>query len=274
MLLKLDRPMAAIDIEATGISPRADRIVELAIVRVTPAGRRSTRTFRVNPEKPIPPEATRIHGIKDSDVADCPPFRDIAAQVDRLLASCDLCGYNVLRFDIPMLCEEFLRAGMEFNLEGRRIIDPQRVFHRREPRDLTAALAYYCGEMHVDAHGAEADALATLRVLEAQLQRYRDLPRTMDELNDYCNPQDPSWVDRSGRLKWIDKEVALNFGKQKGTLLRTLIETDPGFIKWILRSDFPPDVKKIVENAVRGIWPEPPSDDASPEKQEKSPGQE
>jgi len=256
--LKLDRPLAAIDIEATGTSPRADRIVELAIVKILPDDTRSTHTFRVNPGIPIPAETTRIHGISDEDVAECPAFPEIAREIYALLEDCDLTGYNIVRFDIPMLVEEFLRADINFEIENCRIIDAQRIFHRREPRDLTAALAFFCGKDHVDAHGAEADTLAAIMVLEGEFMKYPDLPRDINELHDYCNPRNPDWADRMGRLKWLNNEVVLNFGKKKGVALRTLVNDDPGFIKWMLRSDFPRDTLDIVTNATEGTWPTPP----------------
>jgi len=254
---KLDRPLAVLDIEATGATPRADRIVELAIVRIHPDNHRDSKVYRVNPGGPIPPEATRIHGISDADVASCPLFGAIAREVLALLDGCDIAGYNVERYDIAMLQEEFLRAGLRFELEGRRVVDAQRIFHKRVPRDLSAALAYYCNEMHVDAHGAEGDVQATIRVLEAQFDRYPDLPRDLDALHDYCNPRDPSWVDRTGKLKWADGIVVLNFGKKKGFPLRDLVRDDPGFAKWMLRSDFPRDTKDILESALAGRWPMP-----------------
>ena len=259
-VLKLDRPLAVFDIEATGATPRADRIVELAIVRIMPNGARDSHLWRVNPGMPIPPEATAIHGITDADVAASPTFRTLAPAVLEAFANCDLAGYNVGRFDIPMLVEEFARVGLTFDLEGRRIVDPQRIFHRREPRDLSAALAFYCGELHLDAHGAEADVLATIRVLEGELERYADLPHDLDELDAYCNPRDPTWVDRQGRLKWASGEVVLNFGQKKGKSLRSLVKEDPGFMKWMLRSDFPRDVQEIVAKAMEGDWPKPPKE--------------
>lgn len=254
----LDRPIAFLDIEATGISPRADRIVELAVIRVMPDGSRETHTWRVNPGCPIPPETTAIHGITDADVANCPEFIGIASEVEAALAGCDLAGYNHDRFDIPMLSEEFMRAGMFFDMDGRRSIDVQRIFHRREPRDLTAALAFYCNEMHLDAHGAEADVDATIRVLEGQFERYADLPRDLETLEEYCNPRDPSWADRAGRLRWVDGVLTLNFGKKKGTAIQEMVDDDPGFLKWILRSDFPRDTQEIVRNALDGRFPDPP----------------
>jgi len=256
--LQLKRPLAFFDIEATGISPRGDRMVELAIIKLIPDGSRVSHRWRMNPEMPIPAEATRIHGITDEDVANEPTFSQIAGKVFEILEGCDLGGYNVARFDIPMLTEEFQRAGIKFNIENRKIIDAQRIYHRREPRDLGAAVQFFCGRPHTGAHGAEADTQATIDVLEAQLDRYPDLPRTPDELDEYCNPSDPTWVDKIGRLKWMNGEVVLNFSRKKGISLRDLIEQDPGFIKWILRSDFPADVKEIVENASEGKWPSPP----------------
>lgn len=256
--LKLKRPLAVFDIESTGANPRSDRIIDLAIIKVMPDGKQTTHTFRVNPGIPIPKEATAIHGISDADVANSPPFIKIAQQVASILEDCDLCGYNVGRFDIPMLAEEFLRARVKCNLDNRRVIDPQRVYHRKEPRDLTAALAFYSGEMHIGAHGAEADALATIRVLEGQYKKYPDLPTDIDELHNYCNQRDPSWVDQMGRLRWANGEVVLNFGRKKDTPLKTIIETDPNFIKWILKGDFPRDMQEIISKAVQGEWPKPP----------------
>ncbi|MDI6775562.1 MAG: 3'-5' exonuclease [Verrucomicrobiota bacterium] len=266
--LKLDRPLAFFDIESTGASPRADRIIDLTIIKLMPDGARSTHNYRVNPGMPIPPEATRIHGIADADVAGCPRFADVAAEAFQVLDGADLGGYNILRFDIPLLTEEFLRAGLRFTPDGRRIIDAQRIFHRREPRDLAAALAFYCGELHLGAHRAEADVLATIRVLQGQFDRYADLPRDLAELDKYCDPRDPSWVDRTGRLRWKGGEIALNFGRKKGAPLREIIAKDPDFVKWMLRSDFSPDFRKIVVEATQGKWPAPPSSAPPPENGE------
>lgn len=256
--LKLKRPLAVFDIEATGISPQADRIVELAIVRLMPDKSRTRHLFRVNPGIPIPVEATRIHGITDADVQACPRFPEIAGEVHALLSDADLCGFNITRFDVPMVTEELARAGYVLDLDDRYLVDAQRIFHRREPRDLTAALAFYCNEMHLDAHGAMPDVDATIRVIESQLRKYGDLPTDPEALDGYCNPRDPLWADRTGRLKWESGQIVLNFGKKKGVALKTLIEDDPGFIKWMLRSDFPRDVKAIIEEGQAGRWPAPP----------------
>ncbi len=255
--LQLYRPLAMLDIEATGTNPQTDRIIDLAFVKLFPDGRQESHEFRLNPIIPIPPEATAIHGIHDEDVHNAPPFKDRAQAIADALANSDLAGFNLLRFDIPMLVEEFLRVGIEFDVSTRRVVDVQRIFHKREPRDLTAALAFYCQEMHLGAHGAMADVTATLHVLEAQLQRYHDLPTDVGALDEYCNPRDPSWVDREGRLKWAGDEIVLNFGKKKGESLHALVRADPGFIKWMLRSNFPRDVKTVIEDGMRGVWPKP-----------------
>ncbi len=256
--IRLERPLAFFDIEATGISPRADRMVELCMVRINPDRSEATLTHRLNPEMPIPEEAIAIHGITDADVRECPPFKAVAAEVADFLEGCDLGGFNILRYDIPMLAEEFNRAGMSFSVETRRVLDVQRIFHRREPRDLSAALQFYCSEAHIAAHGAEADVLATIRVFEGQLARYHDLPRDIGTLDLYCNPQNPAWVDSTGRLRWSAGTILINFGKNKGKPLKTMINNDPGFINWLLKSDFPLDTRAIVDNAQKGVWPSPP----------------
>ncbi|MEI6165970.1 MAG: 3'-5' exonuclease [bacterium] len=250
---QLDRPLAVFDIESTGINPRSDRIIELSIVKLLPPkGLQELRTFIVNPGIPIPPESSAIHGITEADVAGKPLFRDLAPEIYRFLEGCDLAGYNIIRFDIPMLIEEFLRASINFSMEGRRMVDAQRIYHKREPRDLKAALQHYCGELFLEGHRAEADALATVRVLEGQFNRYPDLPRTMNELDKYCDLRDPSWVDRDGKLRWVNGEIAINFGKKKGEKLSDLSKRDPNFLRWILKSDFASDTKAIVEKILNG----------------------
>ena len=258
--IRLDRPLAVFDIEATGANPRSDRILELAIVTVFPSGRREVRSWMFNPGRPIPIESTAIHGITDEMVADCPTFAECALQVSQALEGCDFGGYNHTRFDIPILEEEFARAGIPFHVDDHRIFDAQRIFHKREPRDLTAAVKFYCdGEDLVDAHGAEADARATLRVLEGQFRKYPDLPRDPDELDRLLNERDPFNVDRAGRLRWLDGEVTINFGKKQGTKVRDLLASDPSFLKWITKADFPLDTRQIIAGILRGKWPDPPA---------------
>lgn len=254
----LTRPLAVFDIESTGINPRTDRIVELAIIKLLPDNMRESHVMRLNPTIPIPPEATAIHGITDADVRSQPTFADRAKRIRDLLEGCDLGGFNIVRFDIPMLIEEFARCGEQIDLDKRRLVDAQRIFHMRERRDLAAALYFYCGEQHPDAHGAEADTLATIRVLEGQFSRYKDLPRSIEELDKLCNPRNPQWVDRMGKLKWLNGEVVINFGRKQDTSLRALAESDASFLNWMLKADFPLDVREIVQNALRGEFPEPP----------------
>ena len=257
--LKLDKPLAFFDIEATGVNPRSDRIVDLAIVKILPDGNRESYLYRFNPERKIPSDAIAVHGITDADVADSPKFKDQAKSIVEILENCDLAGYNIINYDIPMLCEEFARAGIPFSAEGRCIVDAQRIFHKREPRDLTAALAFYCNELHLGAHGALDDVSATIRVLEGQLQRYEDLPCEPTALHDFCNPRDPSWADRTGKLKWVDNEIVINFGKNQGRKLRDMTKTDPNFLRWMLEKSFPPDTTEIIRNAIAGKFPAPPA---------------
>jgi DNA polymerase-3 subunit epsilon len=249
---QLDRPLAVFDIESTGTNPRADRIIELSIVKILPKGGQQVKSYRCNPGIPIPAEATAIHGITDADIAAAPLFKTLAPEIYRLLEDCDLAGYNIIRFDVPMLIEEFLRASINFPLNTRRIIDAQRIYHKREPRDLKAALAFYCNELYLEGHRAESDALATVRVLEGQFERYSDLPRNMDELAKYCDLRDPSWVDRDGKLRWTNGEITINFGRKKGERLGELARHDPGFLRWMLKGDFASDTKDIVAKVLEG----------------------
>jgi DNA polymerase-3 subunit epsilon len=260
--LKTDRPLAVFDIEATGTNARTDRIIDLAIVRIAPDGQRENFTFRFNPERPIPPEATAIHGIHDEDVKHSPKFRDKAKDVERVFAGCDLAGYNHIRFDIPMLQEEFIRAEMKFDMEGRRVLDAQRIYHQREPRDLSAALAFYCNELHLGAHGALDDVLATVRVIEGQFEKYRDLPQDIEELDKLCNPRDASKIDSGGKFKWIGGEATFTFGPHQGKKLRDIARNEKTFLQWMLRKDFPRDTLEIVQGALEGKFPTPPPESA------------
>ncbi len=257
--LKTDRPIAFFDIEATGTNPRADRIIDLAVVILTPTGEREQHHWRVNPGRAIPADAAAIHGITDEDVKDAPTFKDIAPHVAEKLEGCDLAGYNIIHYDIVLLTEEFIRAGVPFSMDGRRVLDAQRVFHKREPRDLSAALKFYCNDQHAGAHDALDDVLATIRVVEGQFARYADLPRGIVELHDYCNTRNPLWVDSAGKFKWVDGEAAVNFGKQGGKALRELAANPEGqgWLRWFIKSDFPRDAKEIAQNALLGKFPSP-----------------
>ncbi|HEY1435819.1 MAG TPA: 3'-5' exonuclease [Thermoanaerobaculia bacterium] len=244
--LALDRPLIVFDTETTGTNPRADRIIEIACLKVHPDGRRDQFLRRVNPGIPIPPPSTAIHGIKDADVAAAPRFREIAEELAAFLAGSDLAGYNIAGFDLPVLRAEFLRAGVAFDVSERRLVDSQRIFFAREPRHLAAAARFYCQSEHAGAHGALADAEMTLRVLEGQLTRYAELPRSVGELHElFCAGIDQD-MDPEGRIRLVNGEPTINFGKNRGRLLRDLSREEPGFLRWILKGDFSEPVKAIA----------------------------
>ncbi len=264
--LKLERPLAVFDIESTGVMPQRDRIVEIAVLKIFPDGRTQNTTRRLNPEMPIPAGASAIHGITDDDVKDCPPFLIIAEKLFNYLADCDLCGYNITGFDIPMLETEFRRAGFEFKTEDRKVIDVYNIFCKLYPRTLTAAYQFFCGKELEGAHGAAADTAATWEVLLGQLARHPDLPRDAVALADFSDLLGADAVDRTRRYKWNDNEVVINFGKNAGRSLRELASNDPGFLRWIVRSDFSEEVKEIANNALLGKFPErKPAENASGE---------
>ena len=257
--LVLDRPLVFFDLEATGLNKRLDRIVSIALVRFAPGAAPEQYHYLINPTIPIPAESTSIHGITDEDVADAPTFAEMAPVLLKHFQDADLAGYYIVGFDIPLLQEEFDRAGIRFTIEPRRIIDIQKIYFRKEPRDLSAAVRFYCGHEMENAHDALADILATVEVFSGQYRRYDDLPLDMDSLNAYCDQRDPTWVDRSGRLRWVNGHVTLNFGRFQGMRLRDVIHNDPNLVSWILKSDFPADTKEIVRRARdTGVYPSPP----------------
>lgn len=245
-LLTLERALVVLDTEATGTNARSDRIVEIGCVKLHPDGRREVWVRRINPGMPIPRAATAIHGIRDDDVRDCPPFREIAAELSGFLEGCDLGGYNLSAFDLPALRLEFLRASVPFEISTRRLLDAQRIFFSREPRHLSAAAKFYCAADHDGAHGALADAEMTLRVLGGQLQRYADLPRTVAELHElFCAGMDQD-LDPEGRFRMVKGEPTVNFGRNRGRTLREVSRQEPGFLKWILKGNFSGPVKEIA----------------------------
>ena len=247
-MLRLDRPLVVFDIESTGTTPRKDRIIELAAVKLMPDGTEISKCWLMNPGVKIPPETTKIHGITDDIVKDCPTFADKADEIFAFFEGCDLSGFNADRFDIPCLEEEFARVGKNFAPSSRRHVDVQRIYHRMEPRDLSAAVRFYLGRDHTGAHGAEADARATLEVLKAQMEKYPGLPQTVGEMDEYLVPHDPLNADRYGMLRWKDGELTINFGKKKGESLRKLLLNEPNYLRWIVKGDFDTEVKAIVRD--------------------------
>ena len=247
-MLRLDRPLVVFDIESTGTTPRKDRIIELAAVKLMPDGTEISKCWLMNPGVKIPPETTKIHGITDEIVKDCPTFKDRAREIFAFFEDCDLSGFNADRFDIPCLEEEFARVGKNFAPSSRRHVDVQRIYHRMEPRDLSAAVRFYLGRDHTGAHGAEADAMATLEVLKAQMEKYPGLPQTVGEMDEYLVPHDPLNADRYGMLRWKDGELTINFGKKKGESLRKLLLNEPNYLRWIVKGDFDTEVKAIVRD--------------------------
>ena len=248
--LKLTRSIVCFDLETTGVDPASDRIVEVSILRVEPDGTRTARTRRINPERPIPEAASAVHGIRDEDVRDAPTFRQIAKGLLELLGDADLAGFNVSRFDIPLLEREFRDCGLDLCLERRHVVDAMTIFHRMEPRDLSAASRHYLGRELEGAHSAEADVVASFEILEAQLARYADLPRSVPELDAWSRRVPDNAADRAGKFVREGERVIFNFGRHKGKSLAEVAAEAPDYLQWILGSDFPEDAKHHVREAL------------------------
>lgn len=245
MQLNLVNPLVFFDLETTGININKDRIVEISILKVFPNGDEDSKTRRINPGMPIPPESTAIHGITDEDVKDCPSFKEIAKSLATLIEGCDLAGFNSNRFDIPLLAEEFIRADIDFDLNKRKFIDVQTIFHKMEQRTLIAAYKFYCNKELENAHSAESDTKATYEVLKAQLDRYPDLQNDIKFLSEFSSFTNN--VDFAGRMIYNDKgEEVINFGKYKGRLVIDVLNTDPSYYSWIMNGDFPLNTKKML----------------------------
>lgn len=242
MELNLKRPIVFFDLETTGTNITSDRIVEISVIKLHPDGREETRTRRINPEMHIPTESSAIHHIFDEDVANEPTFKEIAKSLATFFTGCDIAGFNSNRFDIPMLDQEFQRVGVKFDFTRPRFVDVQTIYHKREPRTLSAAYRFYCDGNLEDAHSANADTRATLEVLKAQLDRYPDLPNDIEKLSDYSSQNRN--VDLIGRLIYDDnRRPVINFGKYKGRLAEEVLRRDPGYYSWIMQGDFPQNTK-------------------------------
>lgn len=255
--LNLKRPLAFIDLETTGNRVPSARIVEIAIAKLFPDGSTDIISHRVNPGVSIPPEATAIHGITDDDVRNEPEFRKLEASLTARLRDCDLAGFGIARFDLPVLEAEYQRASLTFSLEDRAVLDGMAIFFEREPRNLAAAVRFYRGHDLEGAHGAAADAAASMDVLSGQFERYSDLPTDFEALDRIASPRrrDPAWLDEHGLLLRVEGNVYLNFGKHQGVSLSEVINTSPDYVEWMLRGDFSPAIKVILKDALQGIFP-------------------
>ncbi len=247
MKLNITKPIIFFDLETTGIDVSRDRIVELCYIRLEPDGTEEEKSMRLNPTIPIPEQASQVHGIYDADVKDCPTFKDVAPELRKVFEGCDLAGFNSNHFDIPLLVEEFLRAGVDINLKGCQMVDVQNIYHKLERRTLVAAYKFYCGKDLEDAHSALADTRATYEVLEAQLDVYpNDLQNDIPFLADYS--QRSRNIDFAGRVIYDDNDVeVINFGKYKGRPVKDIVQRDPGYFSWIQQGDFPMNTKRVFE---------------------------
>lgn len=253
MQLNLKNPLVFFDLETTGIDIVKDRIIEISYVKVFPNGKEESKTMRINPGMPIPPASTAIHGITDDDVKNCPLFKHVAKLLAAQIEGCDLAGYNSNRFDIPLLAEEFLRAGVDIDLTRRKFIDVQTIFYKMEQRTLAAAYKFYCQKSLENAHTAAADTMATYEVLKAQLDRYPELKNDVAFLSEFSSFTNN--VDFAGRMVYNDKnQEVFNFGKYKGRLVEEVLKQDPAYYSWMMNGDFPLNTKqKLTEIKLRGF---------------------
>ncbi len=247
MNLNLKNPIVFFDLETTGLNVAQDRIVEIGILKVHVDGKEESKTFKVNPEMPIPKESSDIHGITDEDVKDCPTFKEVGKTLAKFMEGCDIAGFNSNKFDVPLLAEEFIRAEVDFDMKKRKFIDVQTIFHKMEKRTLSAAYKLYCDKDLTDAHSAEADTKATYEVLMAQLDRYEDLKNSVDFLSEFSSFNKNA--DFIGRIVFDDDgDECFNFGKYKGKKVAKVLDDDPGYYGWMMNGDFPLFTKKVLTN--------------------------
>lgn len=246
LMLQLKKPLAFIDLETTGINLGTDRIIEIAIVKIMPDGKQVVKRKLINPEMPIPPASSEIHGITDDMVKSAPSFKQVSNEIRQFIDSCDLAGYNSNRFDIPMLAEEFLRAGLEFDLRGRKLVDVQKIFHMMEQRTLAAAYKFYCNKNLDGAHSAEIDATATWEILQAQLEKYPQLGDSVDSILKLTGEEEI--VDFARRFVMEKGVEVFNFGKHKGRAVTDVLKSEPQYYDWMMKGDFPLHTKqKLTE---------------------------
>jgi DNA polymerase-3 subunit epsilon len=255
MYLKLRNPLIFFDLETTGINISKDKIVEIAAVKILPDGSEIEKVHRINPTIPIPEEASIIHGIYDEDVKNAPTFKQLAKELAKFFEGSDLAGFNILKFDVPLLVEEFLRAGLDFDINNKKLLDAQKIFHMMEKRNLTAAVKFYCNKNLEDAHSAMADTKATIEVFEEQIRRYENqevidlkgnkigmIENDMGKIHDLTNKR---MVDLAGRMVVDDNgDEIFNFGKHKGKKVTDVLTAEPSYYDWIQKNDFSLDTKR------------------------------
>jgi DNA polymerase-3 subunit epsilon len=242
--LNIEKPIVFFDLETTGTNISFDRIVEISYIKIWPNGKEEEKTYRINPTIPIPANASAVHGIFDKDVADKPTFKELANNIAEVFTNTDIAGFNSNRFDIPLLAEELLRAGINIDFTQHRFIDVQRIYHKKEPRTLSAAYQYYCHKNLDNAHSASADTRATYEILQAQIEKYSDLENDIDFLSNYSSEK---IVDLSNRFTYNNEnEIVFNFGKYKGQSVKTTCLRDRGYIEWLMQSDMPLQSKQVL----------------------------
>jgi DNA polymerase-3 subunit epsilon len=255
-----DRPLVFFDLEATGISALDDKIVDICLLKKFPDGKEELFSSLVNPGVPIPREAVAIHHITDEMVATAPTIKDLAIKILDFIEGADIGGFNILKYDLPMLTAELKRAGFELKLEGRRLVDAFTIFQKMEPRNLGAAYKFYCGKVMDSAHRAEVDTRASLAVFEAQAARYEALPKDMAGIASFCSSRDAKAVDAEGKFVWRNGEAAFNFGKHRTLTLREVAARDRSYIEWLMRAErTTPELARICKDALEGKFPKPAS---------------
>ena len=252
MNLELKRPLAVIDLETTGVNPGSDRIVEIAIVKIFPDGTQLVKRKLINPEMPISKASSDIHGITDEMIKDAPTFKQVANEIKQFLENCDLGGYNSNKFDIPLLVEEFLRIGIDFKFETRKLVDVQKIFYQMEPRTLSAAYKFYCKKELLNAHSAEADVLATWEVLDAQLERYPQLGNSIESILKVIGEEEI--VDFARRMIIQEGKIIFNFGKHKGKQVEDVFRIERSYYDWMMQGDFPQHTKQKVTEILNKVY--------------------
>lgn len=252
MNLQLKRPLAVIDLETTGINPGIDKIVEIAIVKIMPDESKQVKRKLLNPEMAISKASSDIHGITNEMVKDAPTFRQVANEIKQFLENCDIGGYNSNKFDIPVLVEEFLRIGIDFKFESRKLVDVQKIFYQMEPRTLSAAFKFYCNKELVNAHSAEADVMATWEVLDAQIERYPQLGNTIESILKVIGEEEI--VDFARRMIVQEGKIVFNFGKHKGKCVEEVFKIERSYYDWMMQGDFPQHTKQKVTEILNKVY--------------------